>query len=178
MKGGYLALRSSALLALGGVESAPVDGTGARLGAALGYRKVWGPWWALGTVRGGTAAYPGVALDVDERRLGAGLSAGYRWLAWPVVPHVGASLELTFVEQRFERDAEDQIQDTFGVGSLPERRALGIAGGVVAGVEIPISGRVFGLAQGQLLVGAFPSVDGGSSVEPAAAASIGMGWRL
>jgi hypothetical protein len=178
MKGGYLALRSSALLALGGVESPPVSGTGARLGAALGYRKVWGGWWALATVRGGTAAYPGVALGVDERRLGVGLSAGWRWLAWAVVPHLGASLELTAVEQRFERDGEDQIQDTFGVGSLPERRALGVAGGVVAGVEIPISGRAFGLAQGQLLVGAFPSGDGGSSVEPAAAASIGMGWRL
>jgi hypothetical protein len=178
MKGGYVALRSTALLALGGVETPPVAGTGARVGAALGYRKVWGPWWALATLRGGAAGYPGVELSVDERRLGVGLAGGYRWLAWPVVPHLGASLELTGVEQRFARDREDEIQDTFGVGPLPARRALGVAGGLVGGVEIPITGRVFGLAQGQLLVGAFPSEDGGTSVEPAAAASIGMGWRL
>jgi hypothetical protein len=175
LKGGYLSLRNAAVLVLGGVESAPIRDTGARLSGAVGYRRTWGPWWALATLGAGTASYPGVELRVDERRLGAGLSAGHRWLAWALVPQLGVSVELTGVEQRIRRSREDEIQDTFGVGPLPPRRALGVAAGPVAGVEIPFRGDVFGLVQGQLLFNAIPSTDTRRSV---ATAWAGLGWRL
>jgi uncharacterized caspase-like protein len=179
MKGGYLSLRNSALLVLGSVESTPIRDTGARFAGALGYRRTWGAWWSLATLGGGTASYPGVELRIDERRLGAGLSAGYRWLEWPIVPHLGVSLELTGVEQRIRRSREDEIQDTFGVGPLPPRRALGFGGGVVGGVEIPVRGDVFALVQGQLLASTLPSTDArGSAFRPTATAWCGLGWRL
>ena len=140
---------------------------------------MWGPWWTLATLGGGTASYPGVELTVSERRLSAGLSGGYRWLRWPIVPHVGASLELTGVEQALRRSREEELQRTFGVGPLPPRRALGLGAGAVAGVEIPLRGDAFALAQGQLLVSSIPSAAAeGSSVRPAATAWAGLGWRL
>lgn len=177
MKGGYLSLRNSAVMVLGRVESTPLRDTGARYTGALGYRRAWGPWWALATLGGGTASYPGIELRIDERRLGAGLSAGYRWLEWPLVPHLGLSLELTHFEQRIRRSREDEIQDTFDLGPLPARRAVGFGGGVVGGVEIPLRGAVFGLVQGQLLLTALPSTDAERS--PLAwNAWGGLGWRL
>ena len=177
MKGGYVATRPSAALLLGKVESAPIDGTGGRWSGVLGYRRVFGPWWALATVGGGVASYPGVELRIDERRLTAGLSAGYRWLSWPVVPQLGLSLELTGLEQRVERGREDEIRDTFGVGRLPVRRALGLSGGVVGGFEIPLRGDAFALLQGQAALSSLPSAER-DGLRPSAAFWFGMGWRL
>lgn len=179
LRGGYLAVRTGAALALGRVESAPLAGTGPRAGLALGYRKVWGPWWALATVSGGVASYRGVGLGIDERRLGGGLAAGYRWLEWPVVPHLGIAVELTGVEQRLRRDREGELQATFGLPPLPTRRALGVGGGLVVGLEVPLRGSAFAVVQGQLGAAALPALDaGGTVVRPAAAASGGLGWRL
>lgn len=176
-KGGYVSLRSSAVLLLGSLATAPLEGGGARWAGAAGFRKVWGPWWALATLGGGTAEYPGVELRVDERRLGAGLSGGYRWLSWPVVPQLGLAVEVTGVEQRIRRSREDEIRDTFGVGPLPPRRALGAGAGVVGGFEIPFRGNAFGLVQAQLLLTALPAADGARSPWQASAWG-GLGWRL
>lgn len=176
-KGSFVELRSSALLALGRFESAPVRGTGTRLAAGLGYRHSWGPWWALGTVSFSRADYLGVGLEVRERSLGAGVVGGYRWLHWALVPHVGLGLELTAMEQRLRRDREEEIQDTFGVPPLPPHRTLGVAVGPAAGVEVPLPGHAFALVHAQVLLRQMPSGDQ-PSLRPAALVSAGAGWRF
>lgn len=175
MKGGYLSVRNGAVLLLGGLATAPLDGTGRRAGAAVGYRRTLGPWWGMLTVGGGASRYPGVDLRVDERRLGAGLAGGYRFLEWPVVPHLGVAVEVTGVEQRIRRDREREIQDAFGTGPLPPRRALGVAGGLVAGLEVPLPAAAFLWLEGRALAGALPAERGASPAT--AAAWAGIGWR-
>lgn len=177
VKGGYLSVRNGAVVLLGRVETSPLSATGDRVTGAVGYRHTVGSWWGLAALGGGATRYPGVDLRVDERRLGAALSAGYRWLEWPVVPHLGIALELTGVEQRIRRSREQEIQDTFGTGPPPVRRALGIAGGVTAGLEIPLPPPAFLWTEGRLLLTALPT--------EAAVASrttlgfwAGLGWRL
>ena len=177
VKGGYLSVRNSAVVLLGRVESTPLERTGSRFTGAVGYRRTAGPWWALATVGAGTDQYPGVELRVDERRLAAGLSGGYRWLEWPVVPHLGLALELAGVEQRIRRSREDEIQDTFGTGPLPVRRALGLAAGVTGGVEIPLPLAVFVWVQGQLVVTAVPT-EAKDAPRTAGSGWAGIGWRL
>ena len=129
--------------------------TGGRLGAALGYRHTWGEWWALGTLSGGTKGYRGIGLGVQERALGLGVSAGYRWLRWSLVPQVGVGVELLGLEQRLTRDREDEVSDTYG-GPLPPRRTLGVGLGPVVGLEVPLPAQAFLLAQAQLLVRQLP----------------------
>ncbi len=177
MKGGYVELRSSALLALGRLETEPVHGSGRRLSGGLGYRHTWGSWWTLGTVTATRAAYRGVGLDISERSFGVGVSGGYRWMQWALVPHLGLSVELTGLEQTFRRDNEDLIQDVFGVSALAPRRALGVAVGPVAGVEIPLVSQAFVLVQGQLLLRYLPS-EQRSPMGMGAFVSAGAGWRF
>ncbi|MGC4001572.1 MAG: caspase family protein [Anaeromyxobacter sp.] len=177
MKGGYVSVRNGALLLLGGMGTAPVEDTGPRWAAGLGYRHTWGPWWALGALSAGSSRYPGDALQIDERRLGVGLSAGYRWLEWPVVPQLGLGLELTGVEQQATRDAEGEIGGGGGA-PLPERRALAVGGGLVAGLEVPIRRRAFALLQGQLMATAAPIEGQGTVTRATASAWAGFGWRL
>ena len=176
-KGGFVELRSSALLALARLESAPVAGTGTRLSVGLGYRRSWGTWWALGTAGFSRAGYPGVGLEVRERILGAGVAAGYRWLNWALVPHVGLGLELTGLEQRLRREREEELQDTFGVPPLPPRRALGVALGPVAGLEVPLPGHAFALLYAQVLLRHLPSEEQ-ATLRPVALLSAGAGWRF
>ncbi|WP_108076115.1 caspase family protein [Vitiosangium sp. GDMCC 1.1324] len=177
LKGGYVALRNSALLGLARLESAPVRGSGLRLAGGLGYRHTWGSWWALGTLTATGASYRGVALDITERALGLGVSAGYRWMEWALVPHLGLSVELTGMRQSLHRDAEDEIQDNFGAAPLAPRQALGVAVGPVVGVEIPLWGHSFALVQGQLLLRYLPS-EQQPSVRPGGLVSAGAGWRF
>jgi hypothetical protein len=177
LKGGYLELRNSAVLALARLETTPVPGSGARLSAGLGYRHTWGAWWALGTLTGSGASYRGVALDITERSLGVGASGGYRWLQWALVPHVGVSVEVSGLRQGFRRDREDEIQDTFDVPPLAPRSVLGVAVGPVAGVEVPLPGQAFALVQGQVLLRYLPSASQ-SSLRPGAFVSAGAGWRF
>lgn len=176
MKGGYVELKNSAVLLLGQVASAPIRDTGARLGGALGYRHTWGEWWALGTLGFGAKDYRGIGLGVQERALGVGAFAGYRWLRWSVVPQVGLGVELSGLQQRITRDREEELGLTYGT-PLPTRRALGVALGPVAGLEVPLPAQAFLLAQGQLLVRRLPA-ESGSSLRPAATASVGAGWRF
>ncbi len=179
LKGGYLELRNSALLALARLETTPVPGSGARFSAGLGYRHTWGAWWALGTLTGTGASYRGVALDISESALGVGASGGYRWLQWALVPHVGLSVELTGLRQTLRRDREEEIQETFGVPPLPPRHSLGVAVGPVAGVEVPLPAQAFALVQGQVLLRYLPSANPEqSSVRPGAFVSAGAGWRF
>jgi hypothetical protein len=177
VKGGYVELRSSALLAVARLETAPVQGSGARLSAGLGYRHTWGAWWALGTLTAAGKGYRGVGLGITERTLGLGASGGYRWLEWALVPHVGLALELTGLRQSFLRDREAEIQDTFGVSTLEPRQALGVGAGPVAGLEVPLPGQGFALVQGQLLLRYLPS-EAQASVRGAALVSAGAGWRF
>jgi hypothetical protein len=177
VKGGFVELRSSALLGVARLESARVPGSGARLSGGLGYRHTWGPWWGLGTVTVSRAAYRGVALDITEHALGLGAAGGYRWLDGALVPHVGLSVELTGLRQDFRRDREEEIQDTFGLPPLAPRRALGVALGPTAGVEVPLPGQAFLLLQGQLLLRYLPSGQQ-LPVDAAAFASLGAGWRF
>ncbi|MBF5041649.1 hypothetical protein FGE12_04560 [Aggregicoccus sp. 17bor-14] len=172
MKGGYLELRNSALLVLGQVGTGPVQDTGARLGAALGYRHTWGPWWGMGTFSAGGKGYRGVGLGVQERALGLGASAGYRWLRWTLVPQLGVGVELLALQQRFTRDREEAA-----AAPLPSRRALGLGVGPVAGLEVPLPAQAFLLAQAQLLVRQLPA-ESGPSLRPAASAQLGAGWRF
>ncbi|HEX8699687.1 MAG TPA: caspase family protein [Myxococcaceae bacterium] len=177
LKGGYVELRNSALLGFARLESAPVQGTGARLAAGLGYRRTWGSWWALGAVSFTQAGYPGLDLQVRERTLGATVSGGYRWLDWALVPQVGLGVELTGLEQRLRRDREEEIQDTFGVPPLPPRRALGVGVGPVVGLEIPLPSQAFALLQAQLLLRHLPSTEQ-PAWRAATLASVGAGWRF
>jgi hypothetical protein len=179
VKGGEVDLKSSAVLALGRWEGAPIPGTGPRVSAALGYRHTRGAWWALGTVSGTRAAYRGVGLDITEGALGLGASAGYRWMEWALVPHLGLSVELTGLRQSFQRDREEDIQDTLGLPALAPRRALGVAAGPVVGLEVPLPGPAFALIQGQLLVRYLPPA--GEHVAPlrlAPLATAGAGFRF
>jgi hypothetical protein len=176
MKGGYVELKSSAVLLLGQLASAPIRDTGARFTGALGYRHTWGEWWALGTFSAGAKDYRAIALGVDERALGLGLSAGYRWLRWSVVPQVGLGMELSGLQQRMTRDREEELGQTYGT-PLPTRRALGVALGPVVGLEVPLPAQAFLLAQGQLLVRRLPA-ESGPALRPAASASVGAGWRF
>lgn len=176
VKGGYLSVRNGAVVLLGRLETSPLEATGDRVTGAVGYRHTIGAWWGLAVLGAGTARYPGVDLRVEERRLGAALSAGYRWLEWPVVPHLGLALELTGVEQRIRRSREQEIQETFGTGPLPVRRALGLAGGVTAGLEIPLAASAFLWAEGRLLLTALPTEAAASRTTRSAWA--GLGWRL
>ncbi|HLL56073.1 MAG TPA: hypothetical protein VK447_21100 [Myxococcaceae bacterium] len=180
LKGGYIELRNAAVLGLARVESEPIPGTGPRVAGTLGYRQTFEHWWALGTLSYGAARYPGVELDIREHALTGGLSAGYRWLSWALVPHLGLSVEVTGVEQRLRRAQEEQIQETFGVGPLPPRRTLGVAGGAVAGLEVPLPAQGFLLVQGQVLLRFLPSADGKllSSLHPSGLVSAGAGWRF
>ncbi len=51
LKGGYVALRNSALLGgLARLESEPVRGAGLQFAGGFGYRHTWGSWWTLGTL--------------------------------------------------------------------------------------------------------------------------------
>lgn len=177
LKGGHVELRGSALLGFARMESAPVRGTGTRLSAGLGYRHSWGSWWALGTVSFSQAGYPAVELEVRERALGAGVTAGYRWLEWALVPYVGLGVELTGLEQRLRREREEEIEDTFGVEPLPPRRALGLGLGPIAGVEVPLPGQAFALLQAQLFLRYLPSAEQ-PALLPAAFVSAGAGWRF
>jgi hypothetical protein len=179
MKGGYTSLRTSAVVALGRAENPILRDTDARWTGALGYRKSWGTWWGLATLGLGGAGYRGIELDITERRISAGVSGGYRWLEWAIVPHLGLSFELTGIEQRVTRDREQEIRETFGVGAVPPRRALALGVGVVAGVEIPIEDALFALVQGQALLTAVPlAEDASSSMQPVALVSAGLGWRF
>ncbi|WP_375767786.1 hypothetical protein NR798_39880 [Archangium gephyra] len=177
LKGGHVELRGSALLGLVRMESAAVRGTGTRLVGGLGYRHSWGPWWALGTLGFSQASYPGVALDIRERALGAGVAVGYRWLEWALVPYVGLGVELTILEQQLRREREEEIEDTFDVPPLPPRRTLGMGLGPIAGVEVPLPGRAFALVQGQLLLRYLPSTEQ-PLLRPAGLVSVGAGWRF
>jgi hypothetical protein len=176
MKGGYVELKASAVLLLGQVQSAPIRDTGARFTGMLGYRHTWGEWWALGTFSGGAKDYRAIALGVQERTLGLGVSAGYRWLRWSLVPQVGLGVELLGLEQRLTRDREAELEDTFGT-RLPTRHTMGVGLGPVAGLEIPLPAQAFLLAQGQLLVRRLPA-ESGPALRPAASASVGAGWRF
>ena len=176
MKGGYVELKNSAVLLLGQLASAPIRDTGGRLAGALGYRHTWGEWWALGTFSAGAKDYRAIALGIEERTLGLGVSAGYRWLRWSLVPQVGLGVELLGLEQRLTRDREQELEDTFGA-RLPPRRALGVGLGPVVGLEVPLPAQAFLLAQGQLLVRRLPA-EAGPALRPAVSASIGAGWRF
>ncbi|MCP3141830.1 caspase family protein [Pyxidicoccus xibeiensis] len=179
VKGGALDLKNAAVLALGRWEGAAIPGTGTRLSAALGYRHTRGAWWALGTVSGTRASYRGQGLDIREGALGLGLSAGYRWMEWALVPQVGLSLELTGLRQSFRRDREDDIQGTLGLPALASRNTLGVAAGPVVGVEVPLPGPTFALVQGQLLVRYLPPAN--ERVPPlrlAPSAMLGAGYRF
>jgi hypothetical protein len=177
VKGGYVALRNSALLALARLETGPVRDSGARVSLGLGYRHTWGAWWALGTLAATQKGYRGVGLDIAEGALGVGASGGYRWLEWALVPHVGLAVELTGLRQSFRRDREEEIQDAFGVSALAPRQALGVGAGPVAGLEVPLPGQSFALVQGQVLLRYLPS-ERQSPVRAAALVSAGAGWRF
>ncbi|MFP2909225.1 hypothetical protein ACLESD_30130, partial [Pyxidicoccus sp. 3LFB2] len=125
-------------------------------------------------------AYRGVgARHHRERRLGLGASAGYRWLEWALVPHVGLSVELTGLRQSFLRDREEDIQDTMDARALAPRSALGVAVGPVVGLEVPLPGPTFALIQGQLLVRYLPpSSEGVAPLRLAPLASAGVGFRF
>jgi hypothetical protein len=177
VKGGALSVQRGAVVLLGRLETTPLGATGDRVTGAVGYRHTLGPWWGLAALGAGTARYPGVDLRVEERRLGLALSAGHRWLEWPVVPHLGLALELTGVEQQIRRSREEEIQGTFGTGPLPIRRALGLAGGVTAGLEIPLPPPGFLWAEGRLLVSTLPT-EGAAASRTTRSVWAGLGWRL
>jgi hypothetical protein len=92
---------------------------------------------------------------------------------------VGVSVELTGLRQSFQRDREEDIQDTLGVLPLASRSALGVAAGPVVGLEVPLPGPTFALLQGQLLVRYLPpSSEGVAPLRLAPLVSAGAGFRF
>ncbi len=146
LKGGSLELRPWSVLLGGAVQTAAVEGTGARWLPQVAVRRTQGAWWGTASLGGTQAGYRGVRLDITERSMALGLSAGYRWLSWPVIPHVGLGLELAGMEQSFLRDREEELRRV-GHGPLAKQRAVSPAVGLVVGAEVPLPGPMFSLVQ-------------------------------
>ena len=159
MKGGYVELKSSALLRSGRWAPRPCR---ARARASGGRSATGTPgasggrWAAWARARGlprhrprraGARAHVGASVRPPL----AALERSCRSWAWRV--------ELLAMEQRITRDREGESEDTFGVHALPTRRTLGVALGPVAGLEVPLPAQAFLLAQGQLLLRRLPRAE-------------------
>lgn len=152
LKGGTLELHPWGAMAVGGLSSAPIEGTNPRWGAGVGVRRTTGPVWMQGQVSFGAAEYRGVQLTTSETLFAASVSGGYR-LQWnPVVPYVGLAVGGGVLRQTYVRDGEDDIRRITGAGALPSRSTSAFDFGPVLGIEVPLPFRAFALleAQGQL----------------------------
>lgn len=158
LKGGTLELHPWGAMAVGGISSAPIEGTNARWAAGVGVRRTTGAVFLQGAVTFGAASYRGVALTTSENQLTGEVSGGYR-LQWnPVVPYAGVAVSGGAVRQSYERDNEENIQAITGGGALPSRSALSLALGPVLGVEVPLPFRAFLLVEALPQLRRLPSV--------------------
>lgn len=177
LKGGLLEVHPWALALSGSLATPPIADTGPRWSGGLGVRRTFGAWWAQANVGAGFSSYRGVDLSIAEQQLTLGLTAGHRWVSFPIVPMVGLSLELFGLRQTPTRDAESRLRDLLDAAPLETRMALGIAAGPYVGAEIPLPGRFFAQVAATGLVRHLPS-----STQPAwrlgASASLALGMRL
>jgi hypothetical protein len=142
-----------------------------RAGAA--YRRTWGEYWGMIGLGFGVSDFSANSLSTSESSLALSASGGYRWLLNPLVPYLGASIELLGVRQTFERYQQATIQQAFA-NPLPARTALGISGGPLVGAELPLFGRSFTLVYLQGLARHLPA-EGQSSFSFGVQAGIGIG---
>ncbi|AKJ03782.1 peptidase C14 caspase catalytic subunit p20 [Archangium gephyra] len=178
LKGGYVDVRASTLLLVGGFQSGPIPQTGGRWRAGAGYRHTFGEWWWKAGVSAQRATYAGVGLDISELGLLAQVSVGWRYLGWPLAPYVGLGLSSLTLRQSFTRDQEERIQRAFGQKALPERWGLGLGPVGVAGVELPLAGNFLALLEASAELRYLP-LDGDTSPWRAGAGvEAALGWRF
>jgi hypothetical protein len=178
LKGGYVDLRASTLLLVGGFQSGPIPQTGARWRAGAGYRHTFGEWWWKAGVSAQRATYAGVGLAISEQSVLAQVSFGWRYLGWPLAPYAGLGVRSLTLRQSFTRNQEERIQRAFGVKALPNRwgQALGPVG--VAGVEIPLAGNALALLEASAELRYLPLEGDASPWRTGAGIEAAVGWRF
>jgi hypothetical protein len=157
MKGGFVELRPSALIATGSIETPPLYGAGPRWRLGAGFQRTWGEWWGLAALSFGRARFRGIDLTTTEASSTLDVSGGYRWIFSALIAHAGLSVEMVGLDQISVRDREQEIQQVFGQGPLPARLVLGFSLGPVAGMTIPLPANAFVLAQASGLVRFLPA---------------------
>jgi hypothetical protein len=177
MKGGYVDLKSSTVLAGAQVSTPPILGTGPRWLPFVGYRQSFGLWFVEGDLLATEKHYSSASVAILEKSAHLELTGGYRVVSLPWVPYFAVGLKGSYYEQTYVREQEQQIEATFGVGPIPPRRVLGLNGVVRAGLEIPLPENLLLVGEVQGEVGQLPVQDT-NNWNFAAAARVGLGFRF
>jgi hypothetical protein len=88
-------------------------------------------------------------VHIHEQSLQAQLEGGWRYLNWPVIPYVGIGASAVWTRQQVSRVNEQQVEQIFGVGPLPDRLSFGVGPLAVAGIEVPLPRSFVLMIQGQ-----------------------------
>lgn len=137
LKGGTVATRQHWLGPLVSIETEPLHGTGMRWNAGLTYRFAHEQWVLFGMMHYGYTAFRAVQLTTFEHDVGLRLAAGYRFVTQHLMPVVALTVDGTVRHQAYVRDLESDIQ-ALGFGALAPRTSLGLTGGILLGLEIPL----------------------------------------
>lgn len=177
LKGGAVELHPWSLFLVGATDAAPVVGTGGRLRAGIGARRTVGTFWFLASASVGRASYRGKDLSTSESRWALDVAAGHRFHWNPVMPYLGVTASASLLEQAYTRDNEEEIRRVTGTPGIPTRRSFSVALGPTAGLEVPLVGRTFMMADASLFVRRLPAMD-----QPewtvGASARLAAGWRF
>lgn len=137
LKGGTLELRQHWLGPSFEVATEPLAATFSRWTAGLSYRVALDQWVLLVGLGYGYSEYRGVDLLTLEHHGLLKVAFGYRVVTRYVMPVVALVVEGTLREQAYRRDQEDLLR-SIGFASVPTRWSVGLSGGLLLGLEIPL----------------------------------------